>query len=225
MLSHARREDGFSLIELLAALMIGMIIVLAAFDIMDSGLAVSGQVSARTDASQRGRQAVDQMTRLVRSSVCVNGQAPVLSATASQVTFTSDLSTGSTVPKKVQLSYSGGTRSITQTTWDGSGVEPTVTWPGASQTQTLLTDVDPEASKPVFDYWAIHDNSGGTQLDPIPAPVASTDLDRIARIDISFVAHASGQVESSPSNASTIEDSVFTRSVDSSLPSPSVVCP
>jgi hypothetical protein len=38
------------------------------------------------------------------------------------------------------------------------------------------------------------------------------------------VAHASGQVES-PDNASTIEDSVFVRSVDPNNTSAQVLCP
>jgi type II secretory pathway pseudopilin PulG len=223
MLTRLRSESGFSLIELLAALMIGMIVVLAAFDLLDSGLAVSGQVSARTDASQRGRGAIDDITRQVRSQVCVNGEAPVTSATATQVTFTFDLSNGTTVPKQGRLDYSG--RRITQSTWDGSGAEPTLTFPGAARTRTVLTDVDPEPSKPIFSYWAVRDGSGGTQLDELAPPVATADLNRIARVDIAFVAHASGQLEPGPDNASTIEDSVFIRSVDPSTTGAQVLCP
>jgi len=225
VLTRLRSESGFSLVELLAALVIGMIVTLAAFDVIDSSLAVSGQVSARTDASQRGRAAGDEMTRALRSQVCVNGDAPVLSATDTQVTFTYDLSNGSTKPKRTQIGYSSGTRAITQSTWDGSGTEPTLTFPGAARSRTLLTDVDPEPSKPLFAYWAVRDGSGGAQLDPISAPVAAADLKRIARIDVAFVAHASGQLEPGANNASTIEDSVFTRSVDPSAAGAQVLCP
>ncbi|MEN3284603.1 MAG: hypothetical protein V7607_5743 [Solirubrobacteraceae bacterium] len=225
MLTRLRSESGFSLIELLAALVIGMIVVLAAFDLIDSGLAVSSQVSARTDASQRGRGAVDRMTRTLRSQVCVNRVAPVVSATATQVTLTFDLSNGTTVPKQARFVYSSAARTITQSTWDGSGAEPTLAFPGAGRSETVLTDVDPEQTKPIFSYWAVRDGSGGAQLDELVAPVAATDLDRIARIDVAFVAHASGQVEPGPNNASTIEDSVFTRSVDPSSSTPQVLCP
>jgi hypothetical protein len=225
VLTRLRSESGFSLIELLAALMIGMVVVLAAFDVIDSGLSVSGQVSARTDASQRGRGALDTMTRALRSQVCVNGEAPVVSATATRVTFTFDLSNGSTVAKQTQLDYSSATRTITQSTWDGSGAEPTLTFPGTGQARALLTDVDPEPSKPIFSYWAVRDGSGGTQFDELVPPIAATDLNRIARIDIAFVAHASGQLEPQSSNASTIEDAVFVRSVDPNTSGAQVLCP
>jgi Tfp pilus assembly protein PilV len=225
MLTRLRSESGFSLIELLAALMIGMIVVLAAFDLIDSSAALSGQVSARTDASQRGRGAVDRMTRTVRSQVCVNRAAPVVSATATQLTLTFDLSNGSTAPKQARLAYSSASRTITQSTWDGSGAEPTLSFPGAGRSETVLTDVDSEPTKPIFSYWALRDGSGGTQLDELVPPVAATDLNRIARIDIAFVAHASGQVEPGPNNASTIEDSVFTRSVDPNAAGAQVLCP
>jgi type II secretory pathway pseudopilin PulG len=225
MLTRLRGESGFSLVELLAALIIGMIVVLAAFDVIDSGLSVSGQVSARTDASQRGRGALDTMTRALRSQVCVNGDAPVVSATPTRVTFTYDLSNGSTPPKQAQLDYSSATRTITESTWNGSGTEPTLTFPGAGQSRALLTDVDPEPSKPIFSYWAVRDGSGGTQLDELVPPIAPADLNRIARVDVSFVAHASGQVEPRSSNASSIEDSVFVRSVDPSTSGAQVLCP
>jgi prepilin-type N-terminal cleavage/methylation domain-containing protein len=225
MLTRLRSESGFTLIELLAAMVIGMIVVFAAFDVIDNSLAVSGQVSARTDASQRGRGAVDRMTRTVRSQVCVNRGAPVVSATATQLTLTFDLSNGSTAPKQAQLDYRSASRTITQSTWDGSGAEPTLTFPGAGRSETVLTDVDPEPTKPIFSYWAVRDGSGGSQLDELVPPIAAADLGRIARIDIAFVAHASGQLEANPGNASTIEDSVFTRSVDPSTPGTRVLCP
>jgi prepilin-type N-terminal cleavage/methylation domain-containing protein len=225
VLKRARSEAGFTLIELLAALAIGMIVLLAAFDLMDNSLAVSGQVSARTDASQRGRGAVDEMTRALRSQVCVNGTAPVVSAGDDAVTFTFDLSNGSTVPKQTRLAYSPTARTITQSTWDGSGTEPTLTFPGSPRSLVVLTDVDPEPSKPIFSYWTIKDGSGGTQLDPLDAATATADPTRIARIDVAFVAHASGQLEPGPDNASTIEDSVFARSVDPNATSAQVVCP
>jgi hypothetical protein len=100
-----------------------------------------------------------------------------------------------------------------------------LTFPGAGRTRTVLTDVDPEPSKPIFSYWAVRDGSGGTQLDELVPPVATADLNRIARIDIAFVAHASGQLEPGPDNASTIEDSVFIRSVDPSTSGAQVLCP
>jgi prepilin-type N-terminal cleavage/methylation domain-containing protein len=224
VLNRLRSESGFTLIEMLAAMTIGMIVLLAAFDLMDNSLAVSGQVSARTDASQRGRGAIDEMTRALRSQVCVNGGAPVSSAGDNQVTFTFDLSNGSTPPQRTQLTYSPATRTISQGTWDGSGTEPTLTFPGAPRGDTLLTDVDPEPSKPIFSYWALRPGSGGTQFDPLDAAAATADPTLIARIDVAFVAHASGQVEK-PENASTIEDSVFVRSVDPNISSSQVLCP
>jgi prepilin-type N-terminal cleavage/methylation domain-containing protein len=219
-----RSESGFSLIELLAALAIGMIVLLAAFDLIDNSLAVSGQVSARTDASQRGRAALDEMTRALRSQVCVNGNAPVVSASDTSVTFTFDLANGSTLPQRRQLTYSPTARTITQATWDGNGAEPTLTFPGAPTPLTVLTDADPEPSKPIFSYWEVRAGSGGSQFDPLAAATATADPTRIARIDIAFVAHASAQSEG-PNNASTIEDSVFARSVDPNNASAQVVCP
>jgi prepilin-type N-terminal cleavage/methylation domain-containing protein len=224
VLTRLRSDSGFTLVEVLASLAIGMIVLIAAFDLIDNSLAVSGQVSARTEASQRGRGALDEMSRALRSQVCVNGNAPVVSASDTSVTFTFDLSNGSTLPQQRQISYSAAARTLTQATWDGSGAEPTLTFPGSPRPLTLLTDVDPEPSKPIFSYWAVRAGSGGTQFDPLAAATATADPTRIARIDIAFVAHASAQVEG-PNNASTIEDSVSSRPVDPNNSSAQVVCP
>ena len=58
-MTRLRSQDGFSLIELLVAMVIGMFTLLAAFALIDTTTTRSMQVTGRTDASQRGRLALD----------------------------------------------------------------------------------------------------------------------------------------------------------------------
>ena len=50
---------------------IGMIVLLGAFMLLDRSFSASGQVADRADALQRGRQAMELMTRQLRSQVCL----------------------------------------------------------------------------------------------------------------------------------------------------------
>jgi type II secretion system protein J len=66
-----RSEDGFTLVELLVALLIGTVVLMGAFTVLDSTASVTGTVARRVDSLQRGRTALDLMTRDLRSQVCV----------------------------------------------------------------------------------------------------------------------------------------------------------
>ena len=87
-------EDGFTLTELMVACAVGMIVILAATNLLDSSGRASGSVLDRVDGNQRGRVAMEQITQRLRSQVCpVDGATPVLYGDGNQVTFYADLST------------------------------------------------------------------------------------------------------------------------------------
>jgi type II secretory pathway pseudopilin PulG len=103
------REDGMTLPELLVTLTIAMVISLATFSLVEVTMRRSGEVSARVDAVQRGRFAMDEMTRQLRSQVCLQNASvatmvkprSVEAATADSVVFyadTRDTSVGAVPP-------------------------------------------------------------------------------------------------------------------------------
>ena len=84
-------------------------------------LHLAGQIADRQDALQRGRQAMELMTRQLRSQVCVSATATSYSArwsppTDNSVTFYGSLSESSTSVKKRTLTFDPARRagSITQ---------------------------------------------------------------------------------------------------------------
>jgi type II secretory pathway pseudopilin PulG len=93
-----RREDGFTVAEMVTAMAIAVIISLAAFALIETVMTRSAEVSGRVDATQRGRGAMDEMTRELRSQVCVIRSDPswmtsarsIYSATATQIVFFAD---------------------------------------------------------------------------------------------------------------------------------------
>ncbi len=104
-------ERGMTLIEMLVAMSVGMVVLLAAFMLLDRSFTASGQIADREDALQRGRQAMELMTRQLRSQVCVvvppatAFSPPVVSGTDHTVTFYGSLSESATSVTKRTLTF------------------------------------------------------------------------------------------------------------------------
>ena len=78
-MTRLRREDGHTLPELLTALGMATVILLATFALLDHVMKRTAETQARVEATQRGRQAMDTMSRALRSSVCLSGTVPAVS--------------------------------------------------------------------------------------------------------------------------------------------------
>ncbi len=169
-----RDERGFTLPELLTALFVGMIVILACGGLVETVMKRSNETANRVDGVQRGRTAMDYITRELRSQVCATRSdgtvmtAPrsLYAATSSSVTFFSQLkdesytSTNSSVPIPTlnTLSLAGGM--ITETVTTGaSGSGGALTYAsGTTTTRQLLTNTQltsdaAGATTPLFTYW------------------------------------------------------------------------
>jgi Tfp pilus assembly protein PilV len=161
-MTRLREQDGMTLPEVLVAVTIAMIISLAAFALVDTAMRRMGDITARVDATQRGRAAMDFVTRQLRSQVCVQATAPSMTddrafyaVTPTSVTFFSDLSdesikTGNTLknPEMRMLSYESGR--LIERRWAGTATGTTLnptysyTYPANPlQTRVLATNISP----------------------------------------------------------------------------------
>ena len=90
-----------TLTEVLVTLVISMALSLATFSLVDVTIRRRGEISARADGVQRGRLAMDLMTRQLRSQVCLGASAPVsrsiVAGSANSVTFYAELGDPSTL--------------------------------------------------------------------------------------------------------------------------------
>lgn len=86
-------QHGFTLVELLISMVLSLIVVSAAFALVSSTERASKRVVDRVDSSQRGRTAMERMTRSLRAMACPEppagglGASPILSASTDQITF------------------------------------------------------------------------------------------------------------------------------------------
>jgi prepilin-type N-terminal cleavage/methylation domain-containing protein len=98
-------QAGFTLVELLVGMTIGMVVVFAAFTLMERSFVAANDIADRADAAQRGRIAMDAVTRQLRSQVCFSGQLPLLAGSANSIDFVTDLGDGTTSPERHVLTF------------------------------------------------------------------------------------------------------------------------
>jgi prepilin-type N-terminal cleavage/methylation domain-containing protein len=215
LLTRLRRDErGFTLPELLVAMPIGIIVLLATFFTLDSSVVLTGKVTQRVDRTQRSRAAMDDITRKVRSQVCpVAGTPALISADDYSVRFYAFLGTSPFVPDIREIAWDTNTNSIVERKWAGSGTAPGTSWAATPTTTTLLTDVKPPFISstsgprgPIFKYYV------GSSQTPLTTPLSAADLTNTSRIGISFMTYAQSTNFNGPGE--TMQSDVFIRTAD-----------
>jgi prepilin-type N-terminal cleavage/methylation domain-containing protein len=210
-------QSGFTLVELITAISIGMIVLMAAFMVLDRTISASGQIADRSEALQRGRQAMSTMTRELRSAVCVGNTFPIVAGNDTSVTFTADLTDGTSVAnpiKKRQLSWSSTTNTITETVTPSAGTYPNLTFTGTATSAPLLTNVqqilDGSTPRAIFRYYGYQTGTTNGTLVQLTSPLSATDLGRVALIKVGFRAFAVRPI-ANDKDSTVLEDDVYTR--------------
>jgi type II secretory pathway pseudopilin PulG len=195
-------EDGFTLVELLTAMVIGMVVVFAAFALMDRSFSASTQIADRVDAAQRGRTAMDDVMRQLGSQVCVGSTLPLQSATSNAVTFTVDLTDGSK-PLSAQLrtltfASVGGAYTLTERDVAMTSGPPSLAWAATpKRTVTLLAGAQQNGTNAFLRYFGYDTTKTPPQLKEFTSPVAPADLPKVSRIQVEFAvkpAHSSSSI-------------------------------
>jgi Tfp pilus assembly protein PilW len=215
-------EAGFTLVELLTAMVIGMVVVFAAFTLMERSFVAANDVADRADAAQRGRIAMDALTRQLRSQVCFSGQLPLLAGSADSIDFVTDLGDGTTSPERHVLTFTNATNGYTLTETDypmasANGATP-VTW-GTPRTKTLLTGVARNGTTPFFQYLGYDATTSPPTVTTLNSPLVSDDFGGVTQIAVSFTvtpAHA----QTRASRGSTLSERVAVPQADPNLTDP-----
>jgi Tfp pilus assembly protein PilW len=227
MIRRLRSQSGHTLPELLTALMMATVILLATFALLDHVLRRTSETQARVEATQKGRMAMDTISRSLRSTICLSPTTPpVALATDNAVTYYSDLGDGRTrPPERHALTYDTGTRRLTDTVTAGLNMPPNTTFPGTPSARQLAENVAPEGTTAVFRYYAYDSSDPPTASLLLPTPVATADLGRIARVSITYVARAgAGTTGSATRAAVSFTDDVYFRTADPNDPAPYPTC-
>ena len=209
-------ERGFTLPELLVAMAIGMIVLLAAFMVLDRSFTASGQVADRSDALQRGRQAMELMTRQLRSQVCVGTtNPPIVAGTPNSITFYVDLGDGTEPIQRRTLTYNPATDTIMESVVKAAGTYPNLTFTSPATTKPLLTKVEPileanNTERPIFRYYQYKVGGAPGELEQLGVPLTTTTRRRVSAMKIGFRSFADREF-TNDENAVVLEDDVYVR--------------
>jgi prepilin-type N-terminal cleavage/methylation domain-containing protein len=250
-MTRARRQDGFTLPELLIALSMSLIVAFAALTLIEVTMRKTDDTQNRVTSVQRGRMAMDTITRQLRSQVCLNTSTPAMSppagwgvnTDANNAIFYVDFTDGSAPNPELHLiTYDAANRQLIESDYKnqgtgGAGGTFSYKPPSSpSSTKVLLNNVIPytppkTASNPspqpvpIFQYFAYNDAvtppRPSTQLTGSLTPAQQAT---IARVDITFKAlpeHASASAQ----NAGVMfQDEVYVREADPNAVAPTPTC-
>lgn len=192
------RDDarGFTLVEMLVAMTMGVIVLGATFAILNISQTQSARLIDRVSADQRSRTGMEKLVLRLHSSCVSIGVSPILvGSSETLIKFLSQ--TGSepafTTVTMHEVSLSGETLIDKLST---SNTNPTGTkWENFSPltTTTLLTGVSrsENGTAPLFRYYKY--TSGQLSATPLPVPLSEANAEKTAQVTVRFTtAPASG---------------------------------
>jgi prepilin-type N-terminal cleavage/methylation domain-containing protein len=216
-MTRLRDDAGFTLIELLVSMVIGTIVILAAFAVLDATGTLATKAQDRVDATQRGRLAMDVIGSELRSQVCLPGAIPPVEAGATPTSFIfySNLGDEDDPPTRRRI-YVQGDALMEQTqagTFAGVPGAQTVNWSLPTQ-KTLVQPVAPVGTTPYFRFWGFDVNLPATINTPLDVtPLSAADAGDVVQVDISFTSRPTRATVGSPRDA-VFQQSIFFRTAD-----------
>jgi len=217
-------QDGFTLVELMMTMVLGLLVTGALFSVIVSAERATKRVGDRVDATQRGRTAISRMTQELRAMVCLPDTAtrPIVEGTDTQVTWYSNLDSDAAIDadgdgdptfdpamRRLEIASAPSGQAIVESRWDGA--LPVVAGTPPDRQSSLVAGVEPLESTPVFRFYGYADASA-TVPTLLPTPLSADDLSRVAQIDVAFVTAATS-TGADPRGNVVMRSSVYARTI------------
>jgi hypothetical protein len=234
MIARLRQEEGFTVMEVLIATLVGFVVLAASMGLLESTVKLNTGVMGKTDAMQRGRLAMDKITQQLRSQVCLDldNAAILTGATADSVTFYADFSSadGKKPPEKRTLTFDSAKGTITTQIYKTTVLKPLPTSYPASPSAIDPTLENVVAAKntagadlPFLTYYAYQTVNGHPEpTQVLSPPLSKAAAARVARIDINFMARPTGAKNNK--QAVSVSDQIIARHADPNLSVPDPAC-
>jgi type II secretory pathway pseudopilin PulG len=204
-------EAGFTIVELLTAMVIGMVVLAAAFTVVGQATTLTNTTQARVDAGQRGRAGLEAIVTELRSGVCAlppgdaDPQPPIIYGDGDRVQFYANLAGPNALPQRRELRYDASTHQIFEDVFQG---DPPASDPTAAtgrvelpitrvvSSRLLLDNVyRRDTGSPIFTYYtyrleevvpattpASYQVTGDLDADPVRLPTPIQDLTTSKRV-------------------------------------------
>jgi Prokaryotic N-terminal methylation motif len=222
----ARNESGQTLVELMIGMVIGLVVLGAAFMILDAATPLAARTQDRIDAYQRGRLTMDVISSELRSQVCLPGAIPAIipvNSNQNEIWFYSNTGDDAQAPQRRRIYLAGN--AIMEDLWKGTfAANGSVTFQvDPTSTRTLISPVALVPGADLFSYWGFDANLPAAVNQPIGIPVSATNAQKVVQVDVSFVARPTRSTAASRRD-STFQQSVFFRTADPTDPAKGPKC-
>jgi prepilin-type N-terminal cleavage/methylation domain-containing protein len=189
-------EKGFSLIELLVALVAGLVVMGALYAILEVSLHQTSHLTDRVSADQRGRLTMEKVMQIVQSSCVAPNYTPIEpNSTGSELRIVSAPlgAKGATaaLPEVNMhvLALSGETLADTIYPSTAGSTAPNWTFSAKATKEspiTLLKGVSQSGSTPVFQYYGYEGSKLSTT--PLAVPLSEVNANKAASVTVTYVA-------------------------------------
>lgn len=186
-------SEGFVLVELIVALIGGLMVSAVAFMMLQASMGQAARVSSRVQATQTGSAGLERVMSLLRDSCVAPRVAPVgAGSDGAKLMIVSEATGGGGAngspfaPVRLhEITLANGT--LVDTSYPSTGTKPAPEWEFArtGTATTLATDVSPAGTTPVFQYFA-DEPSGAPQGAPLTAPLSSAAAAEASVVTVTF---------------------------------------
>ena len=188
-------EEGFTLVELLVAMVVGLVVIFAALSVMDGSWRLNAKTTDHIETTNRGRLAMDRITQQLGSRICLQSETPaqgsLVTATNDQIEWYASV-TNETAPRLVverrRLTYRAATKDILLEAWTGSApppIPPPAKTTTPTVTRTIAQGVAPAGSTPIFRYYVPQ----GTPALPtllLTQPISLANANNVLLVKVNF---------------------------------------
>jgi len=178
--SGAARDDGFTIVELIAAMAVLTIVVAAGSQLLAFTLKRANSTEQQSTLQTQVRGGLDAFASDLRQAMCNDQTTPVTAATASQITFYSPDRQTPYHLRQVTYRVSGGAFQRELVTSTNTGAPPwTIPALSTAPWATLFNAVTAVGSTPYFTYY---DDTN----------TVTTTASQVSRVDVALTATPAG---------------------------------
>jgi prepilin-type N-terminal cleavage/methylation domain-containing protein len=211
-----RDERGYTLVELLVGMVVGLVVLGAILAMVQLATGNQSRVSSHVIANQRGRPAMNRIIDLLHAACVSPGLAPVRAGSDddSLVLWSKAGDAVSPVPDEYTLTLSEGV--LSESVAPGTGTEPS-NWVfgSASEPAQVLDGVstaetgEPPEAVPLFRYFAYE--GGQVASTPLPTPLDEETAETVVQVDVAFAVAPSAGAVNDQSAVVTLTDAATLR--------------
>jgi Tfp pilus assembly protein PilW len=207
------REAGYTLIELMTAMAVGMIVFAGLTMVVIATMHHTTRTQNRVHATQEARLTLQQIVAEMHSACVAADVTPIQPESgANSIAYVYQTGSGAALTPVLHEVMLTGTTLKMLTYPSTSGSTPSWTFSEtASASETVMTNVAPPATGvPIFSYYAY--GSGGTlSSTPLTTPLSATNAAKTVQVNVALKVNTGRAISPDPGGGAVIQNQAYLR--------------